>query len=49
MNLNYEFYIYPAKEHVGLPLGIEILIRFAPMILEKVVSPPQLRVAILAN
>ena len=31
------------------PLGMEILIRFAPMILEKVVRPPQLRVAMLAN
>jgi hypothetical protein len=32
-----------------LPLSIEMLILFAPLILEKVVSPPQLRVAMLAN
>ncbi len=31
------------------PLGMEILILLAPSILEKVVNPPQLMAAMLAN
>lgn len=49
LNYNLLVHTHPTLDQVCLPLGIEILIRFAPMILEKVVSPPQLIVAMLAN